>query len=202
MKTTDQYEKRLTVKDLINIGVFTAVYFIIFMIATMTSYIPIMIFAFTVVAAVLAGIPMILFLSRVKKFGMVTIMSVLLGIIVLVMGYGIPGLGIAVACGVISDLLLVAGKWKSWKSMLGAYVVISLWPVGTLIPILMMGTAYFEGFRASMGDAYVSGAIGIFTAVSGWLIPAVIAATVIAAIVGAYLGKAVLKKHFVRAGIA
>lgn len=201
MKETITSEKTLNVKDLINIGIFTAVYFVIFMISTMTSYIPIMIFAFPVVSTILAGIPMILFLSRSKKFGMVSIMSVLLGVIVLVMGYGIPGLGIAVACGVLADLLLMVGKWKSWKSMLGAYVVISLWPVGTIIPILMMGTAYFEGFRESMGDAYVAGAIEIFHAVSGWLMPAIVVATAVAAVVGAYLGKAVLKKHFVRAGI-
>lgn len=201
MKATVISEKGLNVKDLINVGIFTAVYFIIFMIATMTSYVPIMLFAFTVVSAVLAGIPMILFLSRVKKFGMVTIMSVLLGIIVLVMGSGVPGFTVAVACGVVADLLLMAGKWKSWKGMLSAYVVVSLWPVGTIITILMMGTAYFEGFRETMGDAYVAGAIEIFNTVSGWLIPAIVVATAIAAILGAYLGKAVLKKHFVRAGI-
>lgn len=201
MKTTFQDERRLNVKDLINVGIFTAVYFIIFMISTMTSYVPVMLFAFTVVAAVLAGIPMILFLSRAKKFGMVSIMSVLLGIIVLVMGYGIPGFGIAAACGIFADLLLMAGKWKSWKGTLGAYIVMSLWPMGTLIPIFIMGNAYFEGFRESLGDAYVQSAIEIFNRISGWLIPVILAATIIAAIGGAYLGKAVLKKHFVRAGI-
>ncbi|MFT3985889.1 MAG: MptD family putative ECF transporter S component [Lachnospiraceae bacterium] len=201
MKKMVQDDRRLNIKDLINVGIFTAVYFIIFMVSTMTSYIPVMLFAFTVVAAVLAGIPIVLFLSRVKKFGMVTIMCVLLGMIVLVMGYGIPGLGIAAVCGVVSDLLLMAGKWKSWKGMLGAYIVMSLWPMGTLIPIFIMGNAYFEGFRESLGDVYVQSAIDIFNRISGGLILTIPASTMIAAVGGAYLGRAVLKKHFVRAGI-
>lgn len=201
MTATVKKDKAINLKDLINIGIFTAVYFVIFMISTMTSYIPIMIFAFTIVSAILAGIPMILFLSRVKKFGMVSIMSILLGIIIFVMGYGIWGLGVAVTCGVLADILLMAGKWKTWKGMLFAYVVISLWPIGAIIPIMIMGTSYFEGFRKAMGDAYVEGAVEIFNAVSGWLLPVIVVTTAIAAVLGAFLGKAVLKKHFVRAGI-
>lgn len=202
MNTKTKPAARLEVKDLINVGIFTAIYFVIFMLATATGYIPVMSFAFTVVAALLAGIPMVLFFSRVKKFGMVTIMSVLLGLIVFVMGYGPIALGVAVGCGLLADLLLKAGGWKSWKYMLGAYVVLSLWPVGTLLPIVMMGSAYFEGFRAAMGDTYVDESIAILQMISGWLIPVCVLLTAVAAVMGAYLGKAVLKKHFVRAGIA
>lgn len=192
---------RLDVKDLINIGIFTAVYFIIFSLSAATSYIPVMLFAFTTVSAILAGIPIILFLTRVKKFGMVTIMCTILGIIVLVMGSGPISLIFAVICGLLADVLLKAGRWKSWKCMLASYVSLSLWPVGTLITIVKMGNAYFEGFRESMGDVYVTESIAVFEAVAGWLIPGIIVLTAAAAVIGAYLGRAVLKKHFMRAGI-
>lgn len=202
MKKETESTAKLNIKDLINIGIFTAVYFIIFMIATATAYIPVMVFIFTVVSAVLAGIPLVLFLSRVKKFGMVTIMCTLLGIIVLLMGYGPIGFGIAIACGLAADLILKMGKWKSWGGILGAYVIMSLWPVGTLIPILMSGAAYFEGFRETMGSVYVAETTKMFHFMAGWLIPGITVLTAIAAVIGAYLGKAVLKKHFIRAGIA
>lgn len=202
MDRTTKNSSKLDVRDLINVGIFTVVYFIIFMISAATSYIPIMVFAFTVVAAILAGIPMILFLTRTKKFGMVTIMCILLGIIVFVMGYGPFGLAVAVACGLIADFILKAGGWKSWKNMLAAYIVVSLWPVGTLVPIVIMGTAYFESFSESMGESYVTETTAIFESVAGWLIPGIIVLTAIASVIGAYLGREVLKKHFVRAGIA
>lgn len=195
-------KEKLNIKDLINVGLFTAIYFVIFLISTSTSFIPIMIFVFSVLSAFLAGIPMVLFLSRVKKFGMVTIMCVLLAIIIFIMGYGPIGAGITLLCGILADLILKAGNWQSWKSILAAYTVFSLWAVGTLVPIIMMGDAYFEGFRESMGDAYVNDALQVMHAVSGWLIPVVGILTAVAAIAGAFLGKAVLKKHFKRAGIA
>ena len=37
--------------------------------------------------------------------------------------------------------------------------------------------------------------------IQGWMIPAVFIGIFIASVIGAYLGKAVLKKHFKRAGI-
>lgn len=197
-----QNEKKLNIKDLINVGLFTAVYFVIFLISTATSYVPIMIFAFSILSAFLAGIPMVLFFTRVKKFGMVTIMCALLAVIIFIMGYGPIGAGITLLCGVLTDLILKIGSWQSWKSILAAYIVFSLWAVGTLIPIVIMGDAYFEGFRDAMGDAYVNDALQVMHAVSGWLIPAVGALTAVAAVAGAFLGRAVLKKHFKRAGIA
>lgn len=202
METTSAKAAKLNVKDLINVGLFTAIYFILFMVATATSYIPIMLFAFTAVSAVLAGIPIILFFSRIKKVGMVTIMCILLGIIVFLMGYGPVALVLAVLCGLVADLILRWGHWQSWRHMLAAYLVFSLWPVSTLVPIVMMGDAYLEGFRQAMGDAYVNEALSVMHAISGWLIPAMAVLTLVAALAGAYLGKAVFKKHFARAGIA
>lgn len=129
-------------------------------------------------------------------------MSIILGLIMFVMGYGPVALGVAAGCGLLADFLLKAGKWKSWKCMLGSYVILSIWPIGTLFPIVAMGSAYFEGFRAAMGDAYADESIHLMNMISGWLIPASVLCTAIAALLGAYLGKGVLRKHFERAGIA
>ena len=198
----DKKSKMLSVKDLVNVGIFTAIYFIIFFISTFTSYIPIFVFIFTTITAILAGIPIVLFLTRVKKFGMCTIMCLILGIICFVMGNGVFSIVVATVCGLLCDLILMKGQYKSWKSILWGYVVMSLWPVGTLIRIVVMGNAYFEGFRASLGDAYADQTIAIYEKISWGLVPGIIVITAVAAIIGAYLGKVVLKKHFVRAGIA
>ena len=193
---------KLNVKDLVNVGIFTAIYFILFFISTFTSYIPIFVFVFTTITAIIAGIPVILFLTRVKKFGMITIMCAICGILCFVMGNGPLSIVFAVICGLVADFIWKAGKYTSWKHMLLSYVVISLWPVGTLFNIVMLGDAYFENFRGSLGDAYADQALAIFHSISGLLLPGIIVVTAIAAVIGAYIGKAVLKKHFVRAGIA
>ena len=59
--------------------------------------------------------------------------------------------------------------------------------------------AYFEPFRSSQGDAYVNEMLGLL---SGGMLAVVVIGIVACAVVGALVGRAVLKKHFERAGIA
>ena len=79
---------RLQGKDLINIGIFTAIYFIVIFAAASIGFIPIFIPLISVIVPLVGGIPMMLFFSKIKKFGMLTICGVLLGIIMLLTGMG------------------------------------------------------------------------------------------------------------------
>ena len=74
---------KLQGKDLINIGIFTAIYFIVIFAAASIGFIPIFIPLISVIVPLVGGIPMMLFFSKIKKFGMLTICGVLLGIIML-----------------------------------------------------------------------------------------------------------------------
>ena len=64
---------KLQAKDLINVGVFTAIYFVIFFAGMMLGYIPIFIPLLGLVCPILCGIPFMLYLTKVKKFGMVSL---------------------------------------------------------------------------------------------------------------------------------
>ena len=77
---------KLQGKDLINIGIFTAIYFIVIFAAASIGFIPIFIPLISVIVPLVGGIPMMLFFSKIKKFGMLTICGVLLGIIMLLTG--------------------------------------------------------------------------------------------------------------------
>ena len=61
---------RLQGKDLINIGIFTAIYFIVIFAAASIGFIPIFIPLISVIVPLVGGIPMMLFFSKIKKFGM------------------------------------------------------------------------------------------------------------------------------------
>ena len=69
---------RLQGKDLINIGIFTAIYFIVIFAAASIGFIPIFIPLISVIVPLVGGIPMMLFFSKIKKFGMLTICGLLL----------------------------------------------------------------------------------------------------------------------------
>ena len=58
---------KLQPKDLINVGIFTAIYFIIFFAGMMLGYIPIFIPLLGLVCPILCGIPFMLYLTKVKK---------------------------------------------------------------------------------------------------------------------------------------
>ena len=58
-------------KDLINIGIFSAIYFVIMFAVAMLGMIPIFLPLLSVIVPILGGIPFMLFLTRVKKFGMI-----------------------------------------------------------------------------------------------------------------------------------
>ena len=56
--------------------------------AVFIGFIPIFIPLISVMVLLVGGIPMMLFFSKIKKFGMLTISSVLIGILMLVTGMG------------------------------------------------------------------------------------------------------------------
>lgn len=100
---------KLQGKDLINIGIFTAIYFIVIFAAASIGFIPIFIPLISVIVPLVGGIPMMLFFSKIKKFGMLTICGVLLGIIMLLAGMGWWCIPTGLIFGLISDFSAVEG---------------------------------------------------------------------------------------------
>ena len=65
---------KLNAKDLINVGIYTAIYLVVFFMIGMLNAIPVLYPLTYFIAPVVTGIPFMLFLTKVEKFGMVTIM--------------------------------------------------------------------------------------------------------------------------------
>ena len=108
---------KLQGKDLINIGIFTAIYFIVIFAAASIGFIPIFIPLISVIVPLVGGIPMMLFFSKIKKFGMLTICGVLLGIIMLLTGMGYWCIPTGLIFGLIADFMLKACDYKNdaWR---------------------------------------------------------------------------------------
>jgi len=191
-------KKKMGVKDLINTGIYTVIHLVLFIVAGLLSYVPIFSFLFPIIIAILCGIPFVLFLTKAKTFGMITIMGTLLGLIIFAMGQGFYAIITGVICGFIADLIHKAGEYKSWKHMVASFCVFSEWAIGSMLPMWILKDSFFETTRKMQGDAFVDALEPLIT-VGGLAL--LIVLTVAGALVGAFIGKAVLKKHFVRAGI-
>lgn len=190
---------KLQAKDLINLGLFTVLYFVLgCCVAIPIGFVPIFLPILGALWTLITGIPFMLFLTRVKKFGMVTLMAVLSGLLMGLTGMGYWGVPMGLIFGFIADKILKSGEYKSAKKSLLGYAVFSLWMIGTYIPMYFMVEASRADFAASFGDEYADKVMSVMPM---WSIVLVIAGIFICALFGGMIGKKLLKKHFVKAGI-
>lgn len=190
---------KLQAKDLINVGIFTAIYFVVFFATGMIGYIPVFMLAIPFLCPMVAGIPFMLFLTRVNKFGMITIMGTLLSLLMMLTGHPWIGVPFGIAFSLTADLVLKSGNYTNWGKIQIGYILFSEWLIGLFIPLFFMRDSYFAQIRSGYGDVYTDTLMAITPT---WVFFVMIALIALGALAGAYLGKAVLKKHFKRAGIA
>lgn len=62
---------KLNGKDLVNVGIYSAIYFVIVFAVAMLGMIPIMYPMLAVIVPIVGGVVFMLFLTKVKKFGMI-----------------------------------------------------------------------------------------------------------------------------------
>ena len=109
-------EKKLKARDFITIGIFTAILWVVQMVIMYLGFLsPFIVAGYSVLIPIVTGIPMMLYYARIEKFGMLTITSVIVAILLFIFGMGFLGAPICIAAGVIADLIAKSGKYKSWK---------------------------------------------------------------------------------------
>ena len=119
--------KKLTIPDLISVGVFTAIYFVLVTIATFScALLPgVGNILLPAVAALISGSVYMLLAAKLQKFGGITIMGLVMGLFFFVSGHFVLSFAANIICGVAADLVAAAGKYRSKKLLLASYVVFS-----------------------------------------------------------------------------
>ena len=128
---------RIGAKDLVNIGIYAAIYLVITCALAFLSLIPVMYPLMTIICPIVGGIPFMLFLTKTKKFGMITIMGILMGLVMLLTGMGYWSLITGVIAGLLADLVWKAGKYTSAKMSIVTNGVFSLWYIGNYMACLL-----------------------------------------------------------------
>ena len=77
---------KLTGKDLINIGIFSAIYFVLSFIGMFLAIIPVLWIIMPGIIAILAGIPFMLLCAKVQKPGVPLLMGLITGLLYYVTG--------------------------------------------------------------------------------------------------------------------
>lgn len=191
--------KKLQAKDLITTGIFSAIILVVSVGVSMLGYIPIFIPLLFVLVPLISGIPFMLYLTKVKKFGMVTILGIIMGIIHGIMGMGLYVIAFCVIFGVLADLIFRSGHYASVKKSIFGYGIFSIWVMGYSVAIIFTRSNYYDMLVKGYGQAYAD---TLMSYMPNWILFPLIAACFVFGILGAFLGRALLKKHFIRAGIA
>ncbi|MEU0399889.1 MptD family putative ECF transporter S component [Streptomyces sp. NPDC006197] len=191
---------RMNPRDLINIGIFGALYIVTVGIFNLLEFIsPIATLVTSAVSIVAAGVPFMLFLTRVRHAGMVTVFAVIVNGFMLLIGSPPIGMVIGVVAALVAEALLYAGRYRSRKMSVLAYAVFSTWFAGLFAPMLYARDEFLSSpYMDSMGAEYVE-------KLDALLSPAVLIAfdvsTLVFGVIGGALGVRLLDKHFRKAGL-
>ena len=194
-------DNKLKAKDFITVGIFTALLFVVEFACGILGFIhPYIVASYVVMIPLVGSIPMMLFYTKIEKFGMITIMSVLLAIIMFVTGMGWLGAPLIIAAGVIADLIAKKGDYKNFKLISISHGIFCLWVCANYFPVIVTA----ESYRKSLIDGGYSAEYceNLFRAINSKTIAALLILCFIFGVIGAYVGKAIVKKHFEKAGIA
>ena len=191
---------KLTVPDLISVGVFTALYFVLVTVATFTcALLPgVGNIVLPALAALISGSVYMLLAAKLQKFGGITIMGLVMGLFFFVSGHFVLSFATNIVCGLLADLIAARGKFRS-KKLLVSYVVFSYGLTGPILPLWFMKDAYIANLTARGKDAaYID---TLFAPINNGGFVAAMAAILVCAVLGGLFGQRMMKKHFEKAGI-
>lgn len=193
-------KKKLQARDFITIGIFTAILWVVQMVIMYLGFLsPLIVAGYAVLIPIVTGIPMMLYYARIEKFGMLTITSVIVAILLFIFGMGLTGAPICIVAGLVADFIAKSGNYKSQKKTILSYAVFSLWVTASYLPLVITADSYKASLlEGGYDESFVS---TLFTLVTPITYPIIIVICFVCGIIGALIGKAVAKKNFEKAGI-
>lgn len=199
--TAPRISVRMSARDLIDIGIFAAIYIVLVYAITMLGVINPAVMLVSLAASIVAGgVPFLLFLTRVRHAGMITIFAVVTAGLLMLTGHPPVSFALTVLLALAAEAIVLAGRYESRWASVFAYTVYAIWYAGPMLPIFYAREDYFRGASVrQMGPDYAE-------KMEALLSPGVLAAycvsTAVFGFLGGLLGLRLLRKHFTRAGLA
>lgn len=189
---------KLGPRTLITIGVFAAIYFVVCYATGMLGLIsPIAEVAGFMLGTLINGTVIMLFLVKTRAFGAMTILGFLVGLVMMLLGEYWAVLPISIVLGLLADLIVRSGHYRSKVRNIIAYPVFQLWLIGCILPIWLNPASYSEHISASMGRQYADGMVNIFSSLGVVFIILIVLIGALAT----WIGTRILEHNLVHAGI-
>ena len=201
-------KKGMTGKDIITVGIFSAIYFVInFAFMLLSGLHPLLWILMPGLIAVFAGIPFLMMCTKVPKTGAVVLMGFITALIYFVTGQFtvVILIAFAVSC-ILAELCRICSHYRSFRGNALAYVFFSLGMIGSPLPVwisplpvwIMRDSFLAQISQQGMPEAYVSTLAAL---TSPGMIVVLVGAPIVGAMLGILLAKGMFRKHFEEAGI-
>mgnify|MGYP003188593329 CR=1 FL=1 len=174
---------KLKVKDIITVVLLALINVVIFFASSVLYATPITIILMPVFFALLEGIVYFIIGTKVKKPGAILIYSIVRAI----MGGYLPYIILFILSGVIAELLLWKMGYGNAKALTISYVINQVLAAfgSTIIPYAIAAKAMADQ------DAILAAS----QLLQSWVSVALVAGVIVAAFIGAMIGKRIVKKH-------
>lgn len=187
-------------KDFVNIGVFTAIYYVIVFATGMLGLInPIMMFVGFIIGLIVNAATIALFKSRTPKVGALFIMGILIGALTVLTGHPWTTVVACAITGLAADLIMDRGRLQKPIVFSLGYAVLSLWYIGPWLPVLINADAYYQMISAQMGKEYADKMLWFLSPLPIAIWAAIVFVVAFAA---GFFGHSLLRRHFQKAGVA
>ena len=192
--------KKITSKDLINIGVFSAIYIVVNVIISGFVITPILQFVMMPAMALLCGPIYMLYIAKVGKFGAILITGLLFSALVGLLVYGnVYCFLVNMLFFIIAELIAFSGKYKNKKLNAISYIF------AVSSAIAEAGLPWVSGkyfYNLSIQSGYtVEWAEGVDKLATPLNLVIMILAVIICALFSIAFSSKMFKKHFKKAGI-
>lgn len=193
-------KKELTVKDLVTLGIFSALYFVFALIGGIPfAPNPLLTFYMPLGSALLCGPIYLLLVAKIQKRWAITILGLIMGIIWFATGMHWGFYVGSIIMAVIADLIAGTHQYKSVKMNIFSYMFFSLGTVGSYLVFFIDPTGWARTMlKKGTEQAYIS---TMKANAPSWLLVVIILGTLAVAALSGWVGSKMLKKQFKKAGI-
>lgn len=190
-------KNNLKIKDLVTIGVFAVIYFLVMFGVGMIGMIPILFLIYPTILGIITGTIVMLFMAKVQKPWALFIFGMLTPLSMFAMGHTYVIAVHALVVIFIAEMIRRMGDFNSFKYNSFSFAIFNTWICGSLMQMLWAKEKYIE-MSMMMGKEYVDALEKLITYPHMAL---VYLGAIIGGLIGAYIGKLLLRKHFIKAGI-
>lgn len=192
---------KLKTKDLIYAGAFAALYMVAMCIIVMGfGMIPILYLMAPLFVGLIAATIYMMYVTKVKKFGAILILAILFGVFMSSSGHGIT-IVLCIPVGLIAELIAKAGGYTSKKMLALSYAVFNLTVVSPFYGLYFASEQFIEQCDMYYGPEYANAIQGVLDSFGLAFMGIQALLAVVGALVGAFIGGKLFKKHFEKAGL-